>query len=154
MTSPNPPELPYVTSGMIWDGVTEYHPETPLGVNAYLLHMVGDGSRRFTEYSGTGTPVMWYLNNRRDAGWEKIGVTFDSTNTFHNGGFLGYDGTLTHEPVNQHHLIKFFREHAARFAHQLDAAMGHHHALQRIRRRSPYRSSDALCNDRERGGPV
>ena len=47
-------------------------------------------------------------------------------NTFGGGGFLGYDGTLSHETVNQHHLIKLFREHAARFAHELDAAMGHH----------------------------
>ena len=35
-------------------------------------------------------------------------------------------GTRVPDPVNQWVLLNQFREHASRFAHQLDAAMGHH----------------------------
>ena len=45
---------------------------------------------------------------------------------YDDGGFLTYDGGMTFDPVNQYFLLNPFREHAARFAHQLDAAMGHH----------------------------
>ena len=128
MTSPNTtPELPYITSGIIWDGVTEYNRETPPGFPAgRMLRLFRDGTRQFTENWGLYTPVMFSLNSRRDAGWENIGITFQSISGFRDGGFFDYDGTLTKNPVNQHYLIKLFREHAARFAHELDAAMGHH----------------------------
>ena len=43
-----------------------------------------------------------------------------------NVGFLAYDGTFSLDPVNQYFHLLNFRTHAARFAHQLDAAMGHH----------------------------
>ena len=39
---------------------------------------------------------------------------------------LHYDGSLSHRAVNQYFELNAFREHAARFAHQLDSAMGHH----------------------------
>ena len=40
--------------------------------------------------------------------------------------YAGYDWRLALEPVNQWSWLNPFREHAARFAHQLDDAMGHH----------------------------
>ena len=40
-------------------------------------------------------------------------------------GFLAYDGTYSFDPVNHFYTVPF-RAHAARFAHELDAAMGHH----------------------------
>ena len=42
------------------------------------------------------------------------------------GSFIGYDWVQTREPVNQYHALLQFREHASRFAHQLDDALGHH----------------------------
>ena len=49
MTSPA--DLPFVENGMIWDGVTEYRDEKPPEqlTSIYLLRMVGDGSRRYTD---------------------------------------------------------------------------------------------------------
>ena len=41
-------------------------------------------------------------------------------------GFLHYDGTVSNDPANQYFDLLNFRGHAARFAHQLDDAMGHH----------------------------
>ena len=51
MTSPN---LPFVPSGLIWDGVTEYYNDQGLKalVASICYRMVGDGSRRYTEYQG------------------------------------------------------------------------------------------------------
>ena len=40
--------------------------------------------------------------------------------------YADYDWRVTTEPVNQWPWLNPFREHAARFAHQLDDAMGHH----------------------------
>ena len=130
-----PDGLPYVVPGSIWDGFTEYHDERPPGVSGiFLLRMYGDGSRRFSEYLGTGTP-MYQFRARTVLGWEQIGVTFDRPSylphggdivDYRNSGFLGYDGSLTFDPVNQFIHLNPFKEHAARFAHQLDAAMGHH----------------------------
>ena len=126
MTSP---ELPLVTDGMIWDGVTEYQNVRPPGVSAiFLLRMYGDGTRRFNETLGTGQP-MAHLRARTEVGWETIGVCF--TNPYHpiqyiNLGFLDYDGSLTFEPVNQLTYLNPYKSHAARAAHQLNIAMGSH----------------------------
>ena len=129
MTSHNlaPDGLPYVEAGMIWDGVTEYHDGLiPGGVaTIYLLRMYGDGTRRFSEFFGTARP-MGQFGHRTAAGWEQIGVTFEEAYPHLDTGFLAYDGTLSADPVNQFFYSVPFREHAARFAHQLDAAMGHH----------------------------
>ena len=126
MTSPKTDHLPFVVPGMIWDGVTEYQDITPPGQGSiFLLRMYGDGTRRFSEFLGTGTP-MFQLRARTELGWEQIGVTFVNPYAHVDAGFLAYDGALTLDPVNQFFLLNQFREHAARFAHQLDAAMGHH----------------------------
>ena len=70
---------------------------------------------------------MVTLNRKMDEGWQTIGITLHDMNYFRrDGGFLDYDGSLSHEAVNQHYQVKNFRAHAARFAHELDAAMGHH----------------------------
>ena len=64
-------------------------------------------------------------------GWETIGVSFLSPtrrpDDYSFGkGFLAYDGTYSYDPVNQLAYTVPFRAHAARFAHELDAVMGHH----------------------------
>ena len=123
--------LEYVPNGGIWDGVTEYLNETPpdLGHNVWFLRMVGNGTRYFTESSSASRPmnaVRWYVSVD---GWDtNIGFTYNSAAAYRDtGGYLGYDGSLTHdEPVNQVPLLFDFRSHAATFAHQLDDAMGHH----------------------------
>ena len=50
----------------------------------------------------------------------------EPSGSFYDIGFLGYDGHLSFDAVNQYFELNAFREHAARFAHQLDSAMGHH----------------------------
>ena len=64
-------------------------------------------------------------------GWETVGITYERADNFlatHGSerSFLAYDGTLTTEAVNQFYLLNQYRAHAARYAHQLDAALGHH----------------------------
>ena len=70
------------------------------------------------------------VRKRDRDGWESIGVAIE--NPYHRPryghGFLNYDGTMSDldNPPDQHYQIQNFRAHAGRFAHQLDAAMGHH----------------------------
>ena len=123
MTSPKTDHLPAVVPGMIWDGVTEYQNYRPVGVlTIFVLRMYEDGTRRFSESIGTSNP-MDLFRSRTALGWEQIGVSFINPTP---DSFLAYDGTYSLDPVNQFFHLNQFREHAARFAHQLDAAMGHH----------------------------
>ena len=75
-------DLPYIPTGIIWDGVTEYHHFPPPGLgHVSLLRMVGDGSRQFTEFRGTSsvdTDLVFYT----DRGWENIGVTYENASAF------------------------------------------------------------------------
>ena len=123
------PSLPYVTNGMIWDGVTEYVDDKPPGVvRLILLRMYGDGTRRFSEFVVTGSPMTLFRSRTLEEGWETIGVTFEGFHPMYLDGraHLGYDGSIVLEPVNQTGYLNPFRAHAARFAHELDDAMGHH----------------------------
>ena len=124
MTSP---ELPFVTNGMIWDGVTEYQNlRPPEASRLFLLRMYGDGTRRFSQELGTAQP-MDQLRARTEFGWETIGVCFENPpGDYHNHGFLAYDGSLSLEPVNQLTYLNPYKSHAARAAHQLNIAMGSH----------------------------
>ena len=128
-------DLPFIPAGIIWDGVTEYNagraPEWTALPFACRMYM--DGTRRFSEARTINTPIMAGMRFIRDQlGWESIGVSYDDPRADHdhlydNGaGFLHYDGTLSFDPANQLAYIIPFRAHAARFAHELDAAMGHH----------------------------
>ena len=131
MTSPKTDPLPFVQNGMIWDGVTEYQGLAPPGQGTvWFLRMYGDGTRRFSESVGTGAPGQHLPFYRSERGWETIGITFSrpqhSSEDYTDVGFLHYDGSLSFEPANHYFYVINFREHAARFAHQLDAAMGHH----------------------------
>ena len=126
-----PDGLPYVVPGMIWDGVTEYHEGTPDGVSSiYILRMYEDGSRRFSDFFNSGNRPMYWLHRKTEEGWDKIGVSFVGptyvSDTDRSFGYLAYDGTYSVDPVNQLAYTVPFRAHAARFAHELDAAMGHH----------------------------
>ena len=126
MASPKTDHLPLIPAGLIWDGVTEYQDVNPPGVGTvYLLRMYGDKTRRFSEHRGVANPIT-RLRDQTEAGWEQIGVTFQNPGRFFDIGFLGYDGVLSFEAVNQWFLLNQFREHASRFAHQLDDALGHH----------------------------
>ena len=128
MTSPKT-DLPLVTNGMIWDGVTEYSDVRPSGLLAvYLLRMYGDGTRRFSERYVSPNPMQDLLR-RQALGWDPIGVTLTNPYYYLNVGFLAYDGSLSNESVNQYFQVQNFRAHAARFAHQLDAGMGTHTLL-------------------------
>ena len=125
------PSLPEVTSGLIWDGVTEYQNVRPTGtVGVFLLRMVGDDSRRYTEYEGVSNPMQWLIQkSTQEDAWETIGVTYESALHIRlrdHLTYLDYDGSLTTEPVNQIPYLQDFRGHAARFMHQLDATIGHH----------------------------
>ena len=91
--------------------------------------MYGDGTRRFSESESSTTNIYDRLVRKRDRdGWESIGVAIERSGQYRlrATGFLAYDGTCPATPPNQHYQILNFRAHAGRFAHQLDAAMGHH----------------------------
>ena len=125
MTSHNlaPDGLPYVESGMIWDGVTEYNDDRPPGVSViYLLRMYGDGTRRFSEFTGTSDPMRRF-RELTEQGWETIGVSFAPLTPPHS--FLAYDGSITLLPVNQTFYTNEFRAHAARYAQHLNATLGY-----------------------------
>ena len=130
MTSP--PELPHIQPGTIWDGVTEYNDERPEDIGTiYVLRMLGDKTRRFSEDRADRHPMQELRYVTEQLGWETVGITYDYVRAFENRNedkeiFLGYDGSLTIEPVNQYFALNQYRAHAARFAHQLDDAMGHH----------------------------
>ena len=99
MTSPN---LTFVTSGLIWDGVTEYLDDTPEGAGTiFLLRMVGDGSRRYTEWDSTSNPMRDLLRrSTQEDAWETIGVTYEQANLNIFIGhitYLDYDGSISIE---------------------------------------------------------
>ena len=128
MTSHDTDPLPFISGGMIWDGVTEYQntrpPEMP---GSWLLRMYGDGTRRFSEREGTGNPMSQMRYQVASDGWgTNIGIGIEQPYYHLNIGFLDYDGTMSFEPVNQVSYTNPFLAHAARFAHELDAVMGHH----------------------------
>ena len=93
--------LPLIPAGIIWDGVTQYQCyTTPPDLAAVhgtvsLLRMVGDGTRRFTDWRGSGIPathLVFYTND----GWETIGVTYENAFFFLRDNpvaYLDYDGS-------------------------------------------------------------
>ena len=124
MTPPKTNHLPLISAGLIWDGETEYQNARPPGISeVFLLRMYGDKTRRFSERLSVAEP-MKRLIRAKAAGWEQIGITFVNPWQHIDTGFLAYDGALTHDAVNQFFKLLRYREHAARFAHQLDASHG------------------------------
>ena len=53
-------DLPFVTFGMVWDGVTEYQNARPPSLGPteglWLVRLTGDGSRRIIGSQGIGLP--------------------------------------------------------------------------------------------------
>ena len=127
MTSP--PDLPLVHPGLVWDGVTEYANTLPAGFsNLWHVRLGGDGHRLISEEFSTSDSPMFRMRLRQRDGWETIG--FASESPQHKlGWFLNYDGTLSETPVNQLPYLDPYQEHASTYAHELDAAMGHHTLL-------------------------
>ena len=130
MSSPEPPVLDYIPGGTIWDGVTEYLDSMPEGVILYACRMYQDGTRRFSETFGMVQPMEDMGNLISRNGWESIGIAVESPYTYQvdyrQGAFLGYDGLFSFDPPNQHYQIQLFREHASRFAHELDESQSLH----------------------------
>ena len=127
MTSPKTDHLDLIPAGIIWDGETEYQDVRPPGINdIYLLRMYGDKTRRFSERLAVAEPMTRMRRAISENGWEQIGISFENPGRFFDIGFLGYDGSMSFEAVNQWFQLNQFREHASRFAHQLDDALGHH----------------------------
>ena len=126
MTSPS---LPEVHSGLIWDGVTEYQNVRPTGTTGvWLLRMVGDDSRQYTEYFGTSNPmdILRRFSTQEDA-WDTIGVTYENGAVSlldHGIGYLDYDGSTGPEPVNQVPYLLTYQRNAAVSAHDLQVTLG------------------------------
>ena len=128
---PSPEELPYIEGGTIWDGETQYNVWTrPDHGTAWACRMYMDGTRRFSDVRSTNRPNEAFERVISGYGWNRLGIGYaivTPVNSYDYGrGFLNYDGTLSYldNPPNQHYQIQLFREHAARAAHQLNAAMG------------------------------
>ena len=86
--------------------------------------MYGDGTRRYSEVGHLTVPVMAFFNEKADDGWEQIGIAVYGSGAEYNPiGFLGYDGSMSLEPVNQMYDIVRYREHAARYAQQLNVSL-------------------------------
>ena len=88
-------------------------------------------------------------------GWNRLGIGYAIEQPYYKKdgkGFLNYDGTIAEldDPPNQHYQIFNFREHAARFAHELDAAMGHHTLASASEAEPLDRAALAVRHDRER----
>ena len=123
--------LPSLPAGEIWDGVTEYSFDAaPTTLICFL-----DGGGRFCRE--TILISAYYMMSRliryRDEGHLLLATTailprsqFPDVNGSYPHIYLDYDGNWSIVPVNQYPSIRDFRAHAATFAHQLDAAMGHH----------------------------
>ena len=135
MTSPEPGALPFISGGMIWDGITRYENVKPPGMAiCYLLRMYEDGTRRFSESFGTGSP-MRTMEIMVERGWETtIGIAIEAPHrtidgesiNHHNGvGFLHYDGRINSDPANQYYYVNDFRAHAARYAQHLNETLNY-----------------------------
>ena len=129
MTSPNlgSDGFPIVIPGMIWDGVTEYSADDPPGItDLRACRMDGDGTRHYYETSGLNNPLTYLPWFRDTRGWEIIGVVATAATLpveYRFEGFLNYDGTPSHEPVNQFYYTHNYRAHAARYAQHLNAGL-------------------------------
>ena len=121
--------LPSLPAGEIWDGVTEHSFDTD-NLICFL-----DGRGRFCRETIQISPyyMMSRLIRYRDEGHLLLSTTTmrpQDQFSIADGGlpdlYHTYDGNWSDVPVNQYPSIRAFRAHAATFAHQLDAAMGHH----------------------------
>ena len=128
MASPKTDHLPLIPAGIIWDGVTEYQDVRPPGVSDRLSssHVRGRNPTLQRTSCSVANPDRSGCYRAKADGWEQDRNYFPRPGGFLNVGFLAYDGSLSFDPVNQYFELNAFREHAARFAHQLDASMGHH----------------------------
>ena len=120
-------DLTYMHSGLVWDGVTEYVNAFPPGVGgAWFVRLDDADTRRIREFAPIGSRPMDRIRERHDRdGWETIGYTGHFPGHDSPGQYFGYDGVIQEDPVNQFGYLTGFLAHGARFAHQLDDAMGH-----------------------------
>ena len=121
--------LPSLPAGEIWDGVTEYSFDV-----STLICFLDDYGRFCREaHSSSAQYVMSRLMRYRDEGHLLLSTTivrprdqFPDVSNSSPDLYHTYDGNWSDVHVNQYPSIRAFRAHAATFAHQLDAAMGHH----------------------------
>ena len=126
MTAENPFDVPYgyqFQDGDDWD----FRPAFVSG--EYWVAFAADGSRRMVDWERIVTSAgrVGQLLYDRQPG---LPIHYCRDTFPPNEGdtrYIGYDWRRTNdsEPVNQIPLLLRIREHAARFSHQLDAALGH-----------------------------
>ena len=132
---------PYLGQPFVSDDVTE------IDRNYHIVRLDDAGLRRVIDHGAIRADQVWNeIVARLQEDWgdspaevwgpssegpSGLGTALSRAKT--NGWYLPYapapDAVApfpTEEPVNQYPAILQYREHAARFAHQLDASMGHH----------------------------
>ena len=109
-------DLPVWAFGDIWDGVTEYAEQVPGHVGIYFtVGLALDGSRRVINIQASGN-IPRGLSLVLALDWEIIGV---ASEFIQPGDFYAYDGSGSHEPVNQIPHQQDFLNHCCTFAHEL-----------------------------------
>ena len=134
--TPAPPPAPYL--GQFITETTE----VTVPFTTAVLVLDRDGSRRIVMHTLADSGEFYHWHTQR----ERLGVRADGApmvfwgvsnapqlyNGLHPGKYLPYppaDGIAVpavDDPVNPVPYLLPYRSHAARFAHQLDDAMGHH----------------------------
>ena len=109
-------DLPVFEFGSIWDKETEYARLIPGHVGSYyLVGLATDGSRRVVGFGvSPDVPTSFLAATRR--GYEIVGIASESIAP---GDYYAYDGTDSHEPVNQIPYLRAFLNHCCTFAHEL-----------------------------------
>ena len=106
-------------NGDNWDDMDSYVD------NDYWIALAADGSRRIIDWQRIFFSPTYYGKELYDRN-PGLPIHYGRALVELEGSFLGYDWANTVEQVNQVLYLQAFKSHAATFAHQLDAAMGHH----------------------------
>ena len=93
----------------------------------FWIRLTEDGTRRITEFddfhsNAHATGQRMYDRNPSVPVYFLPAITIEPP----VGSFVGYDWAQSEGPPNQYFDLLQYREHASRFAHQLDDALGHH----------------------------
>ena len=117
------PDLPPLYPGLIWDGVTQYEePPNDTQPSTGIVVISTDGSREIVK-EWTHRNPMWKLNSLWSLGERNLCITFENPDE-KLGWYFDYNGDVVQDPVNQVPYLQKYREHASRFAHELNFGMG------------------------------